>query len=341
MLEISQDPMKIAYIGHYFSNPLYNEACRYSIAGDKENAFKYLAASIDAGYKDYHNMKGDKDFNNIRSDKRFAPLLQRVRLVGDKLYLLQHSAPYVRSGQTTPRFTYAAASDSGLVAIKRYFNLDSIAGNGDEISRIKKLLYWFHDYIRHDGSSSWPNCRYNAITLSQVAKKEKRGFNCRFMAEMLCEIYLAEGFPARFLTCQSHNYDTDEDCHVINVIWSRTLHKWVWMDPTFCAFVTDDKGVLLHPGEVRERLIKGLPLVINEDANWNHKEKETKENYLENYMAKNLYIISSHLRNEYEAEGVGGKEKSPIVTLIPKGFSYKYGTTTNDDTYFWQAPEGE
>lgn len=162
------------------------------------------------------------------------------------------------------------------------------------------------------------------------------------MAEMLNEIYLAEGFKSRFLTCMPRDYDSDGDCHVINTVWSRTLHKWVWMDPTFCAYVTDDKGLLLHPGEVRERLIKGLPLVLNSDANWNHKEKETKEGYLDYYMAKNLYLISAHLRSEFETENYSGKiEKSPIITLAPKGFYYSRGNTTSDDNYFWQVPEDE
>ena len=70
----------------------------------------------------------------------------------------------------------------------------------------------------------------------------------------------------------------------------------------FAAYVTDENGLLLHPGEVRERLIKGLPLVLNEDANWNHKTKQTKEGYLENYMAKNLYMLDAHLESRFETE---------------------------------------
>ena len=76
----------------------------------------------------------------------------------------------------------------------------------------------------------------------------------------------------------------------------------------FAAYVTDENGLLLHPGEVRERLIKGLPLVLNEDANWNHKTKQTKEGYLENYMAKNLYMLDAHLESRFETEPADGRE---------------------------------
>ena len=46
----------------------------------------------------------------------------------------------------------------------------------------------------------------------------------------------------------------------------------------------DEKGNLLSIQEVREHLRKGLPLVLNKEANWNNKEQTTKEDYLDNYM---------------------------------------------------------
>ncbi len=106
------------------------------------------------------------------------------------------------------------------------------------------------------------------------------------MAIMLTEALLAEGIPARYLTCQSKDYDTDSDCHVICVAWSESLNKWVWADPTFAAFVTDKNGLMLHPGEVRQHLMDNEQLLLNEDANWNHEELLSKEDYLDYYMAK-------------------------------------------------------
>jgi hypothetical protein len=322
----------------------YNLACVCSLYGIKDLAVNALAKSIDYGNNNYYHIIKDSDLKNIHEEKGYKELIEKMQKTGDKLYVLKHSGEYKRTGQTEPRFSYEAPTDSALVAIRHYFNLDSIAGKGDEVTRIKHLLYWLHDLVQHDGSSSWPNCHYNAVALYQTAKKDKRGLNCRFMAEMLNDVLLAEGFKSRFLTCEPRDYRTDGDCHVIDVVWCRSLHKWIWVDPTFCAFVTDDKGLLLHPGEVRERLIKDLPLVLNDDANWNHQSKQTKEHYLEYYMAKNLYFMSCHQRSETESENpesLGGT-KTKEITLIPVGSVYTRQTiTTNDDAYFWQAPEGE
>ena len=258
-----------------------------------------------------------------------------------KLEILKQAAPYKRTGQTAPAFTYASPNDSLLTRTRNYFNLDQVAGNGDELSRIKNLLYWVHDLVRHDGSSSWPKCKFNCVDLYKVCQAEKRGLNCRFMAIMLCEALLSEGIPARYLTCESKAYDTDQDCHVITIAWSRQLNKWVWVDPTFCAYVTDENGLWLHPGEVRERLRTGQPLVLNEDANWNHENTQTKAEYLENYMAKNLYLLQSNLSSMSEPEGEGTAPKTKYITLVPEGFQYKWGETTTDDAYFWQAPPKE
>lgn len=289
-----------------------------------------------------------KKTGNTSMTKQMESVLNKYQEVVDtlakkenKLDILKQSAPYKRTAQTMPAFTYASPNDSLLTRTRDFFRLDEVAGTGDDLSRIKRLLYWLHDLVRHDGSSSWPKCRYNCVDLYQLCQTEKRGLNCRFMAAMLCEALLAENIPARYITCQSREYNTDSDCHVITVAWSRQLNKWVWVDPTFCAYVTDEDGVWLHPGEVRERLQTGKKLILNEDANWNHENQQTVEGYLEQYMAKNLYILGSNLHSSSEAESCDGSKKTENITLVPEGFQYKWGQTTNDDEYFWQAPPKE
>jgi hypothetical protein len=315
----------------------YNIACFHSLAGHKQTALHYLTLAIHYGYNDYIHMKEDSDLINIHGEKQFDNLVSEARKTGDKLYILQQTAPYNRTENFYKPFIYEAAADTSLIRIKEYFHLDSIAGNGNEISQIKNIMYWLHDQIRHDGSGGFPdNCPRNAIDLYKACKTQNRGLNCRGLAIVLSELYLSMGWPARFITCQSKAYDTDPDCHVIDIVWSHTLNKWIWMDPTFASYITDEQGLLLHPGEVRQRLIDGRPLILNKDANWNHKQKQTKEYYLDHYMAKNLYLMSSRLWNGFGAESDGAK--SINVTLTPKNFWYKWDMTTCNDDYFWQKP---
>lgn len=251
-----------------------------------------------------------------------------------------------------PKFTYQAQDHPSLAKVRKDLKLDSIAGQGSELSKIFNLLHWVHNLVRHDGSSSNPTLK-NAIDLIKVCKAENRGLNCRMLATILNECYLAMGIPSRHITCMPKETQFD-DCHVINMVYSKDLNKWIWIDPTFDSYVMDEKGNLLGIQEVRERLIKGLPLVLNADANWNRTNLQTKEEYLEKYMAKNLYRLQTTLVSEYDTETRANGKKITYVELLPldgieqgpqvkETTNEKTGVTiinykTNNPNLFWAKP---
>jgi hypothetical protein len=261
------------------------------------------------------------------------------------LPLLQNANGYNKVWDVdAPQFTYQQINDSNLVRVRTHFNLDSIAGNGDEISQIKNLMYYLHDIVFHQGQNNpLENVNKNAIDLIDYCRKENVGMNCRHLAIALNEFYLSMGIPSRFITCLPKD-STDMDCHVINSVYSKDLNKWIWMDPTFAAYVTDENNQLLSIEEVRYRLINNLPLVLNEDANWNHQTKQTKAYYLETYMAKNLYWIECLTDSKYASES-GKMTDRQYVRLCPeayKGFNFKVNDyITNNPQYFWQNPGAE
>lgn len=258
----------------------------------------------------------------------------------NKIEVLKESPAYVAGdipeGIT---FRYADASDPMLTQTREKFRLDSIAGTGDDVSRIKNILYWVHDQIPHNGSNGMAPGPATLENTIEQARLNRCGYNCRALAICLTEALLAVGIPARYLDCIPRAYMYDSDAHIICVAWSESLGKWIWVDPSFAAYVSDENGLLLHPGEVRYRLQHDLPLVLNEDANWNHEVKQTKEYYLEDYMAKNLYIIRCNTWNQYDPEGSSEREHGMRLTLLPQGVRYPHTDfSTSDEAWFWQAP---
>lgn len=259
--------------------------------------------------------------------------------VKTKLEVLKESPSYGADTVQKPKFEYALPSDSLLTATREYFNLDSVAGDGDDISRIKNLLYWVHNSIPHAGDNGLAPGERTLRNTYESAKRDSCGYNCRALAISLAEALLVEGIPARYVTCQSKEWDTDNDCHVICTAWSESLGKWVWVDPTFAAYVTDENGTLLHPGEVRYRLQNDLPLILNKDANWNNRYTENKEYYLDEYMAKNLYIMSVNALNQVAPEGPSSHRQGKFVALVPAGSDYTNAhVMTTDEEWFWQPP---
>lgn len=251
-----------------------------------------------------------------------------------------------------PAFEYQDPNDPNLVALRKEFNLDSIAGQGSPTLKILNLLHWMHDLIKHDGQNENPKIK-NALSMIYECKKEQKGLNCRGLAIALNECYLALGFKSRYITCMPKDSVFD-DCHVINMVYLEEKKKWIWIDPTNNAYVMDEKGELLSIQEVRERLINNKPLLLNPDANWNNQTSATIEDYLYTYMAKNLYRFECPLISQYDTETWKEGKEVVYVELLPLDALQQQpdkkvtknkalGTTfinykTNNPTVFWKIP---
>ncbi len=338
-----------------YKNMYYNFCCLYSLQNNKLPALNNLEKCIQLGYNNYKHTLEDTDLDNIRNEERYKALIKTVRAVGDYAYILKRAEKYdVSDKRELPKFSYQPADNPNLVTLRKYFKLDSIAGSGNEVSRILNLMHWIHALIPHDGQHENPVVK-NAMDMMAICKKDHRGLNCRGLSTALNECYLSLGIKSRFLTCMpKDSLKTDPDCHVINMVYSTTLKKWLWIDPTNDAYIMDEKGDLLSVEEVRERLITNRPLILNPDANWNHKESVMKEYYLYYYMTKNLYKFSCPLSSEYDAETRGADKKIGYVELIPlddykqtpdktEEINDKINTVyttykTNNPRLFWQTP---
>ena len=261
-------------------------------------------------------IKKDTEFNFIVLLNDSIKANTQIKYKIPYLEKLKNAEKYNYSdNRFVPNFSYQSMDNPNLIKIRKDLKLDSVAGTGNEISKILNLLHWVHNIIRHDGNSNNPTLK-NAIDLIKVCKTENRGINCRMMATILNECYLSMGIKSRYITCMPKETEFD-DCHVINMVYSNDLKKWIWIDPTFDAYVMNEKGELLGISEVRERLINGKTLILNPEANWNRQNSQTKEEYLETYMAKNLYRLQTPLISEYDTETWKSGKEITYVELLP------------------------
>ena len=339
----------------YVQNAFYNLSCTYSLLKEVPRALEYLNKAVKAGYSNYTHLLQDPDMDNIRQEKQFQSLMTTLRAVGDYRFILEKGAGYdLNEKRELPLFAYQPDDKPALVAFRKAYRLDSIAGGGNEILKMINLMHWVHGLIPHDGNHANPQIK-NGMALIDACKREQRGLNCRGLATVLNECYLAMGLKSRFVTClPKDSLKNDPDCHVINCVYSSTLKKWLWMDPTNDAYVMDEKGELLGIEEVRKRIINDQPLILNPTANWNNRVSKNKEDYLYDYMAKNLYMLQCSVASEYNAETIENGKSIEYVTLVPLEYfnqqsksrevkdeknnvSYKFFQTNNPD-YFWQRP---
>lgn len=282
-----------------------------------------------------------------RRNNLFQGLFQSNKPSGaNYLTILKNGSSYSsKELRWRPPFTYEHPTHPELLKLRKNYKLDDVAGTGDEISKIKKLMNWAHKVIPYDGNRTVPLQR-NAASIITTAQKNKCGFDCRGMATILNEAYLAMGFESRLLTCLPKD-SSDREHHVITMVYSRSLDKWLWIDPSNNAYLTDEKGNLLSVQEIRERLIKEKNLALNKDANLNSKPITIKQ-YIYDYMTKNLFWFQTPLHSGFDTETPGPNKQINYVALFPTSYTpyglkdlrVKDGTaymTTNPD-YFWQKP---
>ena len=278
----------------------------------------------------------------------------QIKYQASYLDILKGAEKYNASDhRVIPAFTYQDSANPNLVALRKGFKLDSIAGAGTEVSKIIQLMHWIHTLIPHDGTHENPAVK-NAMSLITACKKTARGLNCRGLATVLNECYLSLGIKSRIITCMPRD-SVFNDCHVINMVYSKEKNKWLWIDPTNDAYVMDETGNLLSIAEVRERIIKGNTLILNPDANWNHSASVQKEAYLYEYMAKNLYRLECPLVSEFDYETRKEGKQLQYVELLPldalnqtpkkqEAHTNHTGTTfidykTNNPEVFWTQPK--
>ncbi len=138
----------------------------------------------------------------------------------DYIAMLKRAETYnTADHRTIPLFTYQSANNANLIALRKTYNLDSVAGPGSQVSQVLNLMYWLHNRVPHNGNHDNPPVR-NAQSLLTVCAKEKRTLNCRGLGTVLNECYLAMGFKSRLVTClPKDSLGADKDCHVVNTVY--------------------------------------------------------------------------------------------------------------------------
>lgn len=337
------DPQQDEY-KHLQKNMYFLSACVLAEDGETSRALSALNEAIVKGYRNYDQIMGDKHLKRLHGIREFTTITDKLRENTDYLSILKASGDYTSSSITASSFLYSSIGNYGLAKLRNEYKLDSIAGNGNEQSRLIRVMNWVHNQVAHNGNRPIPDER-DALSLLADQKKE---LDCRGLATILNEAYLALGYPSRITLCMPKDI-SDGETHVVVSVFSKTYSRWVMMDPTSEAYITGSSGQLLGLREIRESLINNTPMHLNKDANWNGKVKRTGDEYIYRYLAKNLYWFESPVVSTFGSETFLDEKHVDYIRLYPSDYkqeesnvsSYQYGTlfTTKDSDHFWQAPK--
>lgn len=253
---------------------------------------------------------------------------------------LKRTGPYGKDNKTREdiHFSYITEGLSAYAFNRRKYHLWKIAGKGKDTDKMIRLCRWIHKWIRHYGTAI-PNTRYNLSSIFAATTYKGEPGNCWIMAMCLNEALLSIGIKSKYVK-GFRKWDNETQYHVFVAAWSRRLKKWIFLDPTYGSYVSDENGQLLSPAEIRYRLINELPMILNEDADYNG-DKSYAATYLSQYLAPNMYYLSANTISQHETEGPSSHIQGDWVTLVPTGSNERHFSepTTTDEELFWQAPD--
>jgi hypothetical protein len=328
---------------HVEKNMYFLSACVLAEDGETSRALSALNEAIVKGYRNYDQIMGDKHLKRLHGIREFTSIAEKLREQTDYLSILKASGDYSSSRSILPTLTYSNTSNSDLSQLRTIYKLDSVAGTSDEKSRFINVMNWVHAKVSHNGNKVIPDNR-NALSLLC----EYEALDCRGLATILNEAYLALGYPSRITLCMPKDH-TDGESHVVVSVYSDQYSRWVMMDPTSSAYICDNTGQLLGLREVRENMIGGKPMILNPDANWNGKVKRTIDEYLYTYMAKNIYWFETPVVSTFGSEIFSDGRQVDYFRLYPSGYKQEDGTSmqyqhgivfiTTSENDFWQAPK--
>ncbi len=275
-----------------------------------------------------------------------SPTDYQLRLYCGLLRLYDEFDPLQDKG--APGFEYEC-SHPELDKLRAKYQLDRVAGAGNDWSKARSLLKWITEHVSHRGdiASALPEvCKslpMNALGLLEYSfeKGEDRGISCYMLAIVLTEACLSLGLKSRIVSLNPLNpYDYDN--HLVTVVWCANFSKWVMVDPSYNGYLCDARGEVLNPWEVRDLLCRHKTIVCNDELAHNG-VKHSSEDYLR-YIAKNLFYIQSPTFSGFNSTTTSEK---PWLILTPKHFDvckrekYKMKLCKDGNSGNWEHDELE
>jgi len=199
------------------------------------------------------------------------------------------------------------------------YDLIKIAGKDSDLSKALNLLTWLSESVSYKGNSGNEFTEQNAFELLNYAfgKGEKYGINCLALSITLSECFHAVGLTSKVVSLNPLSpYDCDN--HVVVSVYIEENRKWIMVDPTYNAYISDLEGNILGLVELREKLANQDEVIFNKGVNCNgdycidHEELKT-------YMAKNLFYFRSS-----QIQTFGSHElRENTIEFVPRGFNVK------------------
>jgi hypothetical protein len=276
--------------------------------------------------------------------------------------MLSYAEPYISLLTKYPDFNlsnidvsgdviikYSLENDINLIKLRKKYDIDNKVSGKNTLDKVISLTDWVHYKLFFAGDNVYPE-QCNSLSILSINKQG--ALFCFYQSIVLNDVLLSLGIKSRIIKCLPCEFDMD--CHVGVISFVPEMKKWIFFDPTFNTYFTDQQGNPLSITEVRETYKNAQiplfkPILINK--NWtlvlNGIEYETYDDWYSVYMAKNCFRFSSLIESSFD---YNSKEYERNIFLNPIGYRIKneYDNSiknpnlslyTNNVSCFFRSPE--
>lgn len=233
--------------------------------------------------------------------------------------------PLRKKGNMKPCFTFDHNSPY-FEKLKNIYPIIDIAGDGTDFSKAVNVLKWVSRHNYHKGNFN-VNIPYNSIELLNYSYNNgaEYGINCVALATILSECLLSIGLKSRhvfIMPCSPY----DGDNHVVTHVFIKELKKWVMLDPTYGAYLTNEQGEPLSLLELRDHFANQKLVLFSKEAKYNDDEwtEESKKFGIE-YFAKNLFYFQTFEKSTFGNTDTAEitANKNHFITICPDNYDAK------------------
>ena len=202
--------------------------------------------------------------------------------------------------------------------LKSRYNIESTAKEGTEFEKALRLMNEYAPRLTHKGDYD-NHIPISALELLEYSlDKSNQGINCRNKAQILNEMCLALGIYSRKVWIMPYSR-YDNDCHVVNEVWDRTLNKWVMLDITNNEYWVSENNIPLSVLEIRNKLALREFCTPVEAGDKTANLQKLKQKNIGDF----LYIAKNMVYTQYCAQYTVGEAKE-IYMLMPQNIPTKY-----------------
>ncbi|MBD5132558.1 MAG: transglutaminase domain-containing protein [Clostridiales bacterium] len=196
--------------------------------------------------------------------------------------------------------------------LKSKYKIENTAKDGTELDMALRLMNEYAPRLTHE--SYYDNhVPLNALDLLEYSlDNKKQGINCRAKAQILNEMCLALGIYSRKVWIMPYSA-YDNDCHVVNEVWDKTLNKWVMLDITNNEYWVDENCTPLSVLEIRDKVARQEFCTPVEVGDKTKDLQALKEKHIGDF----LYIVKNMVYMQYCTDYTVG-ESEKIYLLLPK-----------------------